>query len=37
MFENKQRPTWMDINDTDCLFPKEREAIKKKDCREGEE
>ncbi|MDO4597838.1 hypothetical protein N4562_05660 [Ligilactobacillus agilis] len=30
MFENKQRPTWMDIDDTDCLSPKEEKQLRKK-------
>ena len=30
MCENNQRPTWMDVDDTDCLSPEEE----KKNCRE---
>lgn len=30
MFENKQRPTWMDIDDTDCLSPEEEKRLRKK-------
>ncbi|WP_283600056.1 hypothetical protein [Ligilactobacillus salivarius] len=30
MFENKQRPTWMDIDDTDCLSPEEEKRLRKR-------
>ena len=30
MFENKQRPTWMDIDDTDCLSLKEEKKLRKR-------
>lgn len=30
MFENKQRPTWMDIDDTDCLSPEEEKILRKR-------
>ena len=30
MCENNQRPTWMDIDDKDCLSPKEEKKLRRK-------
>lgn len=30
MYENNQRPTWMDVDDTDCLSPEEEKKLRRK-------
>lgn len=30
MCENNQRPTWMDVDDTDCLSPEEEKKLRRK-------